>query len=437
MNLQDKENQYGDLNDDILTDGIKVALEYEKATNEKPMAYTPEEEVDFASPVDKDSVTDDTTTNSSKSAYDDLDDYIYLKHTKHAKKRRKKKEKWKKILIIVLCVILAILIAFLGTGLYWYFSGKGSMLGDDDLNISVSDNVDADIQDGGNYIVAADGTKYVYNENITSILCMGVDELQEKGIVGENSAADALFLVTIDTVTGKTTVINISRDTMSDISIYSNQGAFIETRNDQIALAYAYGDGEETSCENQVTAVRNLFYNIPINSYASINLQGLETLNDYIGGVTVVSSETFSGSKWKDVYYFEKGKTYTLWGEQAHVYVRSRDHSNVEGNNSRMQRQMSYLNGFASKVIENAKNDISSIVDLYNVATPYICTNLNVNKVTYLAVNALQANYGRFETLSIPVEKIIEGEDEEAQLYIDEDAFFNDVFLKVFYTPIN
>lgn len=64
------------------------------------------------------------------------------------------------------------------------------------------------------------------------------------------------------------------------------------TEKQQICLSYSYGDGKESSCENTVNSVQRLFYNIPINTYFSLDLDGISALNDSVGGVDVVSPET-------------------------------------------------------------------------------------------------------------------------------------------------
>ena len=144
-----------------------------------------------------------------------------------------------------------------------------------------------------------------------------------------------MFLITIDTETGDTNLVNISRETMTDIGIYSSEGNYIETQKAQICLAYAYGDGAESSCRNELDAVKKLFYNVPINSYLSLDLQGIGEINEAMGGVTVVSPETIGT--------FVAGETYTLKGTQAQSFVRDRSHETVEGNNLRIERQRVYL----------------------------------------------------------------------------------------------
>ena len=139
--------------------------------------------------------------------------------------------------------------------------------------------------------VTYQGEKYVYNEDLVSILFLGVDKeaFEEGGTVGDGKAgqADALFLLVLDTKTGKSRLIAISRDTMTDVNVYSDLGNFIGTEKLQLCLAYTYGDGKEKSCENTVRAVSRLFYGMPVAAYAALDLDAIAVLTDAVGGVEV------------------------------------------------------------------------------------------------------------------------------------------------------
>ena len=58
-----------------------------------------------------------------------------------------------------------------------------------------------------------------------------------------------------------------------------------------LGLAYAYGNGKDTSCQYMVDAVSRLFYGIPVNGYAAFNMETIAALNDAVGGVTVTIPE--------------------------------------------------------------------------------------------------------------------------------------------------
>lgn len=455
----------GNDNEDFLAAGLEQAAEYEKNNGVKPTVYVPEKNVDFASPVNRDSVVNpETGTNSQASAYDDLDDYVYRQNKKrhrshrhsssvpslfrkkkskhkhrhhHHKHHRKKKRlrKWQKVTISVICVLLALIIVGVGTVVYLNMKGSKDLLkGNDSVNLDLPKY--ADSISNGQYITYK-GVQYKLNENITSILCMGVDKeslkddngniVQIGDNIGAGGHADALFLLTLDMKSGRTTLINISRETMTDIYIYSTTGNFVETQKAQICLAYAYGDGRESSCNNVLLSVQQLFYNIPINSYLALDLQGIGGINDTMDGITVVSPETIGP--------FTAGETYTLRGSLAQSFVRDRSHEVINGNALRMERQKIYLQSFANKLIDKTKADITFPMTLFNSATPYMCTNLDAAKTTNLALSAMNGTYnGEPEIKTIPG-KVKQGE-QYAEFYVNEKKFF-ELFLDVYYTPVN
>lgn len=86
-------------------------------------------------------------------------------------------------------------------------------------------------------------------------------------------------------------MIAISRDTMTEIATYDVKGNYIGDSVNHLGLAYAFGNGKDTSCEYMVHAVSKLFYGIPINGYAAFNMETISKLNDAVGGVTVTVPE--------------------------------------------------------------------------------------------------------------------------------------------------
>lgn len=363
---------------------------------------------------------------ADRSIKDDVNDYVFLKSRKRKRRRRRRKKTIKKILITVITVLLCILLAGLITGIILINQGSKELLETDNV-ISAPENVT--VKNDGE-VVEYKGVTYEYNKNMTNILCMGIDRYEfadaETEVIGEGGQSDMVILAAVDTSTGKTTLINVSRDTMTDIEIYTDAGTYVETIRAQLCVAYGYGDGKESSCENTKTAVQRLFYNIPINSYYAIDLVGIAALNDCVGGIDVVSPETVGD--------FVEGESYHLVGKEAEQFVRKRVMYTPEANNRRMKRQQLYLNTFINKVIKQTKADIMTPLNLFNVASPYSCTNLNPSKVSYLA-ETIFANGGiTMEMVTVP------GEAKQgeifAEYYIDEEKFY-EMFLDIYYTPID
>ena len=377
--------------------------------------------------------------NGGKSVKDDYSDYVFVRphkskrkkrgssHSQHKSYRRKhrKMKLWKKILLSVVCVLLSLILIVVATVAILIHKGKQE-LHTEDYNILAPEIEDVEIQDDGDYIIYK-GKKYELNKNITNILFMGIDKrvAEETDVYGKGGQADFVALGAIDTSTGKTSFININRDTMTDVTLYSEGGSFIGTEEMQLCLSYAYGDGKEKSCENTVDSVERLFYNIPINSYFALDLDGMVAVNDSIGGVDVVSPET--------IYNFVEGQTYHLEGDLTKAFVKSRDTSVLESNLMRNERQKVYLEAFMKRVVELTKQDLSTPINLYNASAPYSCTNINLSKISYLAESVLLSDGLSMEMVSVPGE--VKAGEKFAEFYVDEEKFY-DMFLKVFYKEI-
>ncbi len=349
-------------------------------------------------------------------------------HHKRKKQRKVKKKMklWKKILLSIGCTILALILISVATVALLINNGSNEMI-TNDYTILPPKEVEAIVQNQGEYIVY-NGKTYEYNKNMTNILCMGIDkrEIEGQNEQGTGGQADVIVLAAIDTVTGKVSLINISRDTMTDVTTYSKSGAYIGSSIQQICLSYAYGDGEESSCENTVNSVQRLFYNIPVNSYIALDLDGIAVINDSIGGVDVTSPETIG--------MFTQGETYHLEGKMAESFVRKRDKQAVDANNARNKRQQIYVESFINKLIKQTKEDFSTPINLFNAASDYSCTNLNASKISFLAKTILTGEEVSINMTNVP--GTVKMGEIYAEYYVNEAEFY-ELFLSVFYNQVN
>lgn len=345
-----------------------------------------------------------------------------VKKHKHKHKSRKMK-RWKKVILSIGCVFLSLILLAVGTVTYLFFKGSGELL---EGNYTITAPQGVETQNDGEFVVYK-GKTYQYNKNVTNILFMGVDkrELEETEVLGTGGQADVIVLIAVDTKTGKISMINISRDTMTDVTVYSANGGYVGSETQQICLSYAYGDGKEKSCENTVNSVKRLFYNIPIKTYLALDLDGIAAVNDSVGGVDVTSPETIGD--------FVKDQNYHLEGQLAESFVRSRNHENADANNLRMQRQQVYVTQFMNKVISATKENITAPVDLFNASSPYTCTNLNPSRVLYLAESIVMSDGMSVEMSTVPGEAKMGKE--YAEFYVDESKFYEQ-FLNVFYNQV-
>lgn len=285
-------------------------------------------------------------------------------------------------------------------------------------------------------LVWHDGKAYQYNDQAITILCMGIDqdseEIQENNRVsGQSGQADSIFLVVMDLADRQLKVIAVSRDTMTEIPSFDYAGNYIGESVNHLGLAYAYGNGKETSCQYMVDAVSRLFYGIPINGYASFNMETIAALNDAVGGVTVTIPEneelSLAGEK------MEPGAVVKLTGDMAESFVRYRDNTVHGSNNMRIARQKQFLTAFFRQASEAVQKDVSLPVTLYQEFAEEMVTNIGLDNAVYLISEAAGMSFGD-DSLTI-----VQGEakvgDVYDEFYIDEEALYQ-LILDTFYTEV-
>ena len=344
--------------------------------------------------------------------------------------KRRRQHRGLRILAGILCVLF--LLAAIAAGGLWYLREQGrKKLLVDRPETTITAPEGAEISPDGTY-VTYEGRHYKRNEKVVSILVMGVDrkegdiaksdELQP----GEQGQADTIMVGALDTQTGELKIINISRDSMVDVDIYNVDGEYAGVENMQICLAYAYGDGAHQSCQNVSKSVTRLLYGMPMDLYASIDLPAVNVLNDAVGGVTLDVLEDLSQ---KDPS-LTKGAIVTLNGDQARIYIQSRDHENLDGNNARMARQKQYLVAFLRKIALQVRSNLSTILTLYQAAQTYMTTDIDLSQTAYLASIAFTRNITADTIRTVPGE-VTEGE-QFAEYHVDDNALYQ-ILLDAYY----
>ncbi len=355
------------------------------------------------------------------------------------KKNKKQRPWWKKLLIVlawIFGVILSLLLCLVIVVSTSCHCGLKTLTNYEymDMSAPVIDSANIQVKDHGKTVTYND-VDYTFNSDVTSILCMGVDKdsLDDKETLNgaDGGQADALYMIAIDTSTGKTKVIAIPRDIVTDIGVYSERGEYLGTEKHQICLAYAYGDGRKTSCTNTVTAVSRLFYQLPINTYFAFDIQAIADLNDAVGGVTV----TMTDNSFYDINHVQhfKGETLTLYGDNARKYVQQREVSQLESTTDRMGRQINYLEAFTSKSIAMTKQDLSTPIDLYNIVSNRSESNLTASTITAFASCIVTNGVSNVEFQKVPGELTSNGT--YAEYVVDEAALY-ELILDIYYTPV-
>lgn len=312
-----------------------------------------------------------------------------------------KKHKIKKILCIIL-ILLVVLVCVVLIAAALYLKGRQKMTSMKDAVVEAPRELQVASENNGK-VVSYKGETYYLNEDITNILCIGVDKeaLEEQELVGYGGQADSLFLAVLDGKSGKASIIGLSRDSMVDVDVYDINGGFVETRQQQLCLAYAYGDGLETSCENTVKSVSRLLYGVPIHGYVAIDMGAIGELNDLLGGVEINPDQ-------QDRIYFDfsinREGPIVVNGQEAELFIRFRNTEELESNNDRIRRQKTYLLAFANTVLTKTKEDVTTPIKLYQEVIDDVVTDLSVSDISYLASQAVNC------TLSMDNLTVVQGE---------------------------
>ena len=289
--------------------------------------------------------------------------------------------------------------------------------------------------------VKYDGRIYEYDDKLITFLFMGIDKRDEtvkEAAEGTNGGqADALFLLVLDPTDKAARVIAINRNTIVPVDVYDETGAYVTTVDAQINTQHGFGNGMEESCEYQVKAVDNLFYNIPIHGYFAIHMKAVETITDAVGGIdlTVLEDVTTTGDH-KQI--FTKGEDIHMDGTTAYKYVSVRDTAVSASANGRLEREKQYLTKLIAKIKEQTKSDISTPVRIYNSISDQMVTNITADEIAYLAGIAGDYHFDAGEIYS-PDGEYITGEENENSNYdefhVDEDSLMK-LVIDIFYNEV-
>lgn len=282
-------------------------------------------------------------------------------------------------------------------------------------------SADADLSQ----VISYKGKKYKQNPDIKNYLFIGVDEREDDFVdeelsPGEAGQADCLILLSVNTKTKKANILQINRNAMTELDIYSDLGEVAETMNGQICLQYAYSRGGKRSCYATRKTVEELLFGTNIDGYFAMSLPSIAGINDSLGGVDLTMEQDYT---WINEAFVE-GETVHLQGELATEFVQTRDTDEFDSVQDRMDRQTSYVVAMISSLKE--KEDSS----IYNMLSSYlgkgIITNLSAREMDDLK----NYQYNTDEIYYLPGE-MIQGEKYEEYI-VDNDAL-EEMVINLFY----
>jgi len=267
------------------------------------------------------------------------------------------------------------------------------------------------------------GSKYPIKRHIQTVLLIGTDSEGNEQSVPEGftafynfSQADFLMLLVLDNDAKSAEIIQLNRDTMTDVPWLDVIGNYGGTNFEQLCLSFNSGSGGADSCQNTVNAVSALLFDAPIQSFIQVPMSAIPVINDLVGGVWVTIHDDMTPIDPS----FTQGSTVLLKGDQAEKFVRARQSLENDTNLARMSRQRDYLESFQKAAREAVSSDPDFIVKLLEKLGDILQTNLTGNQLTDLME--------RLDSYSISPIRSAEGEllsgTEYYEFYADKDSLW-------------
>lgn len=265
------------------------------------------------------------------------------------------------------------------------------------------------------------GDKYDYYHEFETFLLMGTDASGNEKASGKKyrgSMADFLLLAVFDLTDHTYGMIQLDRDTMTEIRLLSRKNTGGATSKMQLCTAHWYGGDSETSCENTVVAVSKLLGGITIDGYCAVNMEDFPKLNHLVDGVEVTLEDDFTMHDPK----MKKGTTLTLTDEQAYIYIHSRMEMKNDTNSARMQRQKQYMKAYFEKALTLMKTDNTFINNINSELETIAVTNITGRQMSTMTKTLMEGTNRGIKEFSgkSKIGQALDDGIDHAEFYIDK-----------------
>lgn len=229
-----------------------------------------------------------------------------------------------------------------------------------------------------------DGQVYEYNKNLMNILFLGIDKddvIEEQVNPHSAGQSDCIMILSLNKETKEGRILQIPRDTMTEVDMYDKNGNYYNSAIRQITLQFAFALGGEDSCWAVKKTVSELLYDLPIDGYFAIDMSGIAMITDAIGGITITVPSDYTHID----PAFAEGATITLDGAQAEKYVRYREIDQMFSNNDRMERQTQFIPALVDALKQKAGSSGNYVDMLLPVVGEYMITDLREDQLNDMA----------------------------------------------------
>lgn len=256
---------------------------------------------------------------------------------------KKKKSTTFKIVITILILLLVLII---GIAIYAFAKFHS-------LNNSINEPLDRDHSQLRQ--------KNLKDGDPMTVVLYGIDDDAQRHQENLGQRSDSIVLMSINPKDNKTVMVSIPRDMRTEIVGHNS--------TEKLNHAYAYGGPK--------MAVHSLekLMDVPVDHYIAINMDGVKTVIDNLGGVNITSDTTFTTTGTEGKYSFEQGKSYKMDGKQALAYMRARKEEGAGGDGGRQLRQQQVITSVAKEAI--SMNSVTKLNGIFKAAQDNLKTDLS------------------------------------------------------------
>lgn len=245
--------------------------------------------------------------------------------------------KTNKTLRIVLEIIFAILAIILIYVVIRYWEQGDVHTGQELTEAYTDTQIQVSARDEDTTIVLGN-REYQMTHPVRTYLFLGTDASGNEGGTGEEyqgSMADTLMLLVIDEQEETYGILQLNRDTITDVPLMQADGSANASAQLQLCTAHWYGGNPKQSCENTVNAVSDMLGGLPIDGYYALSMNAMSKLNEAVDGVKMTFTEDLTELDPQ----MKSGATLTLTDEQAEKLMHARYGMSDDRNVKRMGRQ--------------------------------------------------------------------------------------------------
>ncbi|MBS9538862.1 LCP family protein [Staphylococcus hominis] len=206
-----------------------------------------------------------------------------------------------------------------------------------------------------------------------TVVLYGIDDDAQRHQENLGQRSDSIVLMSINPKDNKTVMVSVPRDTRTEIVGHNS--------TEKLNHAYAYGGPKMA-----VNSLEKLM-DVPVDHYIAINMDGVKTVVDEIGGVDITSDATFT-TKSTIPFHFEKGKQYHMDGKHALAYMRARKEEGAGGDGGRQLRQQQVITAVAKEAF--SMNSVTKLNSIFKAAQDNLRTDLS-----FIELNKFRSDYSK------------------------------------------